>query len=232
MMREKLFAGMVAFGVYFGVLATLLYYFGYHSRSEPRHFVTKNEKGITVTLAGARPPALAKASHRKVPRSKRHSKPRNVTRKRKAPPKAPAKSKAKSRKKPDAKKLFSGVKPSKKSSDKTAAKRRGEKIPKKRRGESIKKPSRESGVENAYLARVERALRNWPAQANFAGEEIDVWLKIYPSGSFEYKILKLSGNPDFNRELLGYLKQLQRIGFGPHRFGRPYEIEVKFVAKE
>ncbi len=67
---------------------------------------------------------------------------------------------------------------------------------------------------------------------NFAGEEIDVILKIYPSGNFEYKVKKLSKNQEFNRELFKYLKQLKGIGFGPHNGNRAYEIEVKFVASE
>jgi outer membrane biosynthesis protein TonB len=234
MMRKKLTAGIAAFGIYFTLLALLLYYFGYQTRAEPKHFVAKKEKGITVTLAGARPPAAPKATPRKAPKKKRHPKPRNVSQTKKAPPKTPAKKKVSPRKRPDTKKLFGGVKPPKKSPAKPAETQRksGAKISKKRSGESIKKPKRESGVENAYLARVERALRDWPAQANFAGQEIDVWLKIYPSGNFEFKVMKLSGNPDFNHELINYLKQLQRIGFGPHKRGRPYEIEVQFVAHE
>jgi outer membrane biosynthesis protein TonB len=231
MMKEKLFAGLVAFGAYFAVLATLLYYFGFHTRSEPRHFVTKNEKGIAVTLAGANPPAPSKPKNRNARKKKRHAKPRNVTQEKKAPPKAPTKKRANPKAKPDTKKLFSKVKVSKKPEKKTERKS-GANAPKKKGQQDIRKSTKESGVENAYLARVERALRDWPAQANFAGQEIDVWLKIYPSGNFEYKILKLSGNPDFNRELIGYLKQLQRIGFGPHQRGRPYEIEVQFVAHE
>jgi outer membrane biosynthesis protein TonB len=231
MMREKLIAGFAAVGIYFIVLVILLYYFGYHSRSEPRHFVTKSEKGIAVTLAGANPPAPPKPKSRSTQKKKRHTKPRNITQEKKAPPKAPAKKRAKPKAKPDAKKLFSKVKVAKKP-EKKMERKSGANAPKKKGQQDIRKSTKESGVENAYLARVERALRDWPAQANFAGQEIDVWLKIYPSGHFEYKVLKLSGNPDFNRELVGYLRQLQGIGFGPHQFGRPYELEVKFVARE
>ena len=231
MMREKLFAGLAAVGIYLGVLALLLYYFGYQHRGTPQHFVLKNEKGITVTLAGAHPPAPPKPRSQSVRSTKRHAKPRNLTAKKPAPAKAPSKKPVKApSKRPDAKKLFSRVKvkpkPAKKPESKsgqTASKKRGER--------SLKKRTKESGTENAYLARVEQQLRNWPAQANFAGQEVDVWLKIYPSGRFEYRILKHAGNPDFDRELVNYLRQLQKFGFGPHQFGRPYELEVKFVAR-
>jgi outer membrane biosynthesis protein TonB len=230
MMNRKLFAGLAAFGIYFAVLATLLYYFGFHHQSKPQHFVEKNEKGIAVTLAGAKapePPSRAKKSSAK---KKRHPKPRNITQEKKTPKRTPAKKKApaKPQKKPDAKKLFSKVKVPKKKEQKKS----GASGTKRSQQQSIKKSTKERGVENAYLAKVERLLKGWPAQANFAGQEIDVWLKIYPSGNFEYKVLKLSGNPDFNHELINYLKQLQRIGFGPHSRGKPYEIEVQFVAHE
>ena len=37
---------------------------------------------------------------------------------------------------------------------------------------------------------------------------------------------------DFNIGLEEYLKQLQRFGFGPHKGGRVYEINVEFIATE
>jgi len=230
MMRRKLAAGLAAFGIYFAILAILLYYFGFHHENKPRHFVKKNEKGIAVTLAGAKAPEPPSKVQKSSAKKKRHPKPRNITQEKKTPSKAPAKKKApvKPKKRPDARKLFSKVKiPQKKE-----RKKGGASGTKKSQQHSIKKRAKEQGIENAYLAKVERLLKGWPAQANFAGQEIDVWLKIYPSGNFEYKVLKLSRNPDFNHELINYLRQLQGIGFGPHRRARPYEIEVRFVAHE
>lgn len=87
-----------------------------------------------------------------------------------------------------------------------------------------------NGVLNRYLASIEKRLRGWPAQSNFAGEEIDVRLKIYPNGQFDYKIMRYSDNQAFNDALISYLEQLKRYGFDPHRGNRAYEIEVKFVA--
>ena len=227
MMREKLFAGLAAFAIYFAVIAVLLYYFGYHQSRQATHYVKKNEKGIAVTLAGSQAPGPKAQPKKKPARKKHHPKPRNVSSEKKAPPKKAVKKAAPS-KKPDAKKLFSKVKVPQKKSQKSA----GAAGEKKTGQPSIKKSRKESGVENAYLAKVENLLKGWPAQANFAGEEIDIRLKIYPDGSFDYKILKLSGNPDFNHELINYLKQLQRIGFGPHNRRKPYDIEVQFVAHE
>ena len=228
MMREKLFAGLAAFGIYFLMLGLILYYFGYRHESRPTHFVQKNEKGIAVSLAGPSRPGPRKTPAKTRPKPKHHPKPRNVTSKKAHPVKAPVK-KAPSRKHPDTKKLFSKVKLPKKQPPRPGGGKKGSTG---KKGESLKKSSHDSGVENAYLARVESLLKGWPAQANFAGEEIDIRLTIYKDGSFDYKILKLSNNPDFNRELIAYLKQLQRVGFGPHRREKPYDIEVQFIAHE
>jgi protein TonB len=99
--------------------------------------------------------------------------------------------------------------------------------------QTIKKSgTSDTGTKNRYFAHIEQLLKGWPAQVNFAGEEIDVWLKVYNSGTFEFKIKKLSNNSEFNDALIAYLKQLQSIGFGPHNNDRPYEIEVSFIAHE
>ena len=96
-----------------------------------------------------------------------------------------------------------------------------------------KKPKGEGrGVLNRYLASIEKRLRGWPAQSNFAGEEIDVRLKIYPSGQFDYKVMRYSDNQAFNDALISYLEQLRRYGFDPHKGNRAYEIEVKFIAHQ
>ena len=183
---------------------------------------------MAVTLAGSPSPFKTKTP-RKRPERKRHPKPRNITGKKQPNKRIPARKTAR-KKKTDTKKLFSKIKISQKKEKSNHSKNVSGSVGK--RQQSLKKSSSESGTENAYLAHVEKKLRNWPAQVSFAGQEIDIWLKIYPGGNFEYKVLKLSGNPDFNRELINYLKQLQNIGFGPHGLGRPYEIEARFVAHD
>ena len=92
--------------------------------------------------------------------------------------------------------------------------------------------SRDSGIENAYFAKVEERLKGWPAQSDYAGEKVKVWLKIEPSGAFDFKVLSASANEAFNSGLVAYLKQLQRLGFDPHKGERAYEIEVEFIATE
>jgi len=92
--------------------------------------------------------------------------------------------------------------------------------------------NKQSGVENAYLAKVQSMLEGWPAQSEYAGEKVKVLLYIDPSGFFEFKIKSASRNPDFNRGLTEYLEQLQEFGFGNHNGGRTYKFEAEFIAKE
>lgn len=95
-----------------------------------------------------------------------------------------------------------------------------------------KQKSMDSGVEDAYLAKVQRMLEGWPAQSDFAGEKVKVHLKIDPTGRFEFVIKRKSRNPAFNQALTEYLEQLQEFGFGPHKGSRTYLFEAEFVAKE
>ena len=229
MMRERLFAGIAALLIYLSVIGLILYYFGFRHSEKTTHFVAKNEKGITVSLAGPSRPNVSKPPSKKPVKKRRHPKPRNINASRKSPASKPARRSPKARK-PDTKRLFSHVKVPPKKPAKHL--RSGNEGKKKVGTKSLKKRQGDSGVENAYLAKVENLLKGWPAQANFAGEEIDIRLKIYPDGHFDYEILRLSGNPDFNHELINYLKQLQRFGFGPHSRNKPYDIEVKFIAHE
>ncbi len=229
MMRERLFAGIAAVIIYLAVIGVIFYYFGFRHSEKSTHFVAKNQKGIAVSLAGPPRPNVSKPPSKKPVKKRRHPKPRNINASQKSPASKPARKSPKARK-PDTKRLFSHVKvPPKKPAEHLRSGNAGRK---KEGTKSLKKSQSERGVENAYLAKVENLLKGWPAQANFAGEEIDIRLKIYPDGHFDYEILRLSGNPDFNHELINYLKQLQRFGFGPHSRNRPYDIEVKFVAHE
>lgn len=90
----------------------------------------------------------------------------------------------------------------------------------------------DTGIENAYLAMIEEKLKGWPAQSDYAGEKARVWIKVEPNGLFRFKVISASGNDAFNTGLIDYLKQLQKIGFGPHKGKRPYELDVEFIAKE
>ena len=92
--------------------------------------------------------------------------------------------------------------------------------------------SSDRGIENAYFALVEEKLKGWPAQSDYAGEEAKVSFRIETDGQFIFKVVTGSSNADFNEGLVAYLEQLQKFGFGPHKGGRAYQIEVKFVATE
>jgi protein TonB len=92
--------------------------------------------------------------------------------------------------------------------------------------------SSDSGVENAYLAKVQSMLEGWPAQSEYAGEKVKVILYINPTGFFEFKLKTVSNNQDFNIGLTEYLRQLQDIGFGRHKGDRTYQFEAEFIAKE
>jgi protein TonB len=92
--------------------------------------------------------------------------------------------------------------------------------------------SSDSGVENAYLAKVQSMLEGWPAQSEYAGEKVKVILYINPTGFFEFKLKTASNNQDFNEGLTEYLEQLQDIGFGRHKGERTYQFEAEFIAKE
>jgi protein TonB len=89
-----------------------------------------------------------------------------------------------------------------------------------------------SGEENAYFAKVQSMLEDWPAQSDFAGEKATVILSIKPNGKFEFRIKSGSNINEFNEGLIAFLEQLQSIGFGPHNGEKTYEYEAEFIAKE
>ncbi|MCB4776684.1 MAG: TonB C-terminal domain-containing protein, partial [Sulfurovum sp.] len=98
---------------------------------------------------------------------------------------------------------------------------------------SLKKQKEmDSGVEDAYRAHVQEMLEGWPTQSNFAGEKVKVHLMIDPDGHFEFMIKRKSADSNFNIALEEYLKQLQKLGFGPHKGSRAYLFEVHFIAKD
>ncbi len=233
----KVISGGIAITIYLCVTGMVLYYFNYRSNSDRSvHYVTKNSDAIAVSLAGAKTPSPkkeGKKQHRVKKAAQRPKKVRNIS-----SPK-PAAQKSKKAKKPakkiQTKNLFSSVKtphgPSQKNTPKASKSR--EKSASEKVADALKKPHvDDKGRENRYFASVEEKLRGWPAQANYAGETISVWLKVYPGGSFEFKVKRRSANSEFNEALIAYLKQLQSIGLGRHHNPRPYEIEVKFEAVE
>jgi protein TonB len=89
----------------------------------------------------------------------------------------------------------------------------------------------DAGVEDAYKSKVKSILQGWPAQSSYAGERAKISFVIQPNGDFDFKIIQPSVNEEFNQGLVQYLKQLQRVGFGPHAGSRAYLFDVNFIAE-
>jgi len=235
--RSKIFSGVLAFSIYFFILGLLINYFNHHKVHKNIHFVAKNDHRIMVSLPdsskAAMPPHPTEKTESKPkpkPKPKASKHPSKTDREKKVikPKPSPAKQKKKKRikkqtKKVDVHSLFRKVKERKPAE---------KKVKKHSNGSGREKKKRDRGVQNAYFAKVENMLQSWPAQSEFAGEHIKVWLRIQQDGSFTYKVLSASGNDDFNTALTQFLKQLQQIGFGRHQNSRPYTINVEFIAKE
>jgi len=260
MMKNKsstFISGVLAFGIYSILIITLLFYFNTRDEKKSIHYVKKNEDSIRVSVSSptalpkketkkvVKPKAKKKAAAPKVKKKvekvvkKKHVKKKVIKEKivkKVKPPKKKKETKTTTKKVNKPKDLFANVSANKKPEKKKIEKR---KVTKQKvtaselLNDSIKvqKPS-DRGIENAYLARVEEKLNGWPAQSDYAGEKAKVWLKIQTNGSFKFKVISRSSNPDFNFGLEEYLKQLQRFGFGPHKGGRAYEINVEFIATE
>ena len=135
--------------------------------------------------------------------------------------------------------LFSSVKTSKKAVEPKKIEKNKIEVTEKPKSASSKinnslknQKESDSGVENAYLAKVQGLLETWPAQSDYAGEKAMVRLYVKPTGMFEFKVKSQSDNVDFNLGLIDFLMQLQRVGLGRHYAGKTYEFEVEFIAKE
>ncbi|HIP61667.1 MAG TPA: hypothetical protein EYG98_03840 [Sulfurovum sp.] len=236
----KITAGLISVGVYLLLVFLVFYYFNYRSADKPIHYVKKNSNYIAVSLASAEksPEQKSKPKPKSKPKQKvkKAKKIRNITAPKSKPIK-PVKKAKKPVKKIKTKDLFASVASTKKTNPvKDTPKKsntQNEKSATQRISDSLKKPNNsDKGVEDRYFATIEEKLKGWPAQANFAGEQISIQIKVYSSGSFEFKVQRLSANTEFNEELIAYLKQLQQIGFDGHSNARAYEIEVEFIATE
>ncbi len=249
-------SGVVAVGIYVLLVTVLLVYFNSRQTQKPVHYVKKDEHRIRVSMGG--PKTEVKKKSEKVKKKKvkervkeRIKKPKDTRKKvikekivkkpkvTKKPKKVVKKEPPKKVNKP--KDLFASVatkkKPERKKVKDQSSKKKVISKPKAKSAselfsESIKEQKRsDSGIENAYLAAIEEKLKGWPAQSEYAGERVKVWLQIETDGTFIFKIRSASSNDTFNEELIIYLEQLQKFGFGPHKGRRAYEIDVEFIAK-
>ncbi len=257
---SKLIPGALAVGIYFFVVGLLIFYFNTREVEKAKNYVKKDEHRIQIALSTSPvPKQVTKKKEKPKPKKKVKKKvkpePKKSTKKKVIKEKIVKKKKVKKKdvnktkpkKKNSAKDLFSNVKTVKKKSliqvtDKPVkAKPKSNLIKmtddKKSASERINtslknQKSSQSGVENAYLAKVQRMLEGWPAQTEYAGEKVKVVLHIRESGFFDFKIKSASRNPDFNTGLSEYLEQLQEFGFGRHKGKRTYNFEAEFIAKE
>ncbi len=86
---------------------------------------------------------------------------------------------------------------------------------------------------NAYGAKITAILYDgFPEQEEFAGNQVDIKLIIYPSGRFRFQVIRYSSNIEFNEILIQYLEQLQSIGFQRHDNLKAYTFNIEFIAKE
>ncbi|NOR56296.1 MAG: hypothetical protein GQ531_08815 [Sulfurovum sp.] len=257
---STLISGVVAVGIYLLLVTLLLVYFNTRQTQKSVHYVKKNENRIRVSMGGPKTEVKKKKEkviEKKKPQVKKKTKERikkeKDTRKKvikekvvkkvkvaKKPKKIEKKAPPKKVNKP--KDLFASVATKKKPERKKVKEKTvKQKVLAKKEvksaselfSESLKEQKRsDSGIENAYLAAIEEKLKGWPAQSEYAGESVKVWLKVETDGSFIFKIRSASSNDDFNEELIVYLEQLQKFGFGPHKGDRAYEIDVEFIAKD
>ena len=262
---STLISGLLAFGIYFGVIAVVIFYFNTRDQKKPVHFVKKNEERIRVSMSTPKPVAKKeiKKQPKKVVKPKPKPKPKKTEKKKVVKKKVIKEKVVKKAKVVKKKKDLNTTKPKKVNKPKdlfanVTSKKKIEKpkpvkvvdTPEKPKKNNIIKVSEkisaselvsnslkiqeksDSGIENAYLAMIEEKLKGWPAQSEYAGEKAKVWIKVETSGIFRFKVISASGNEAFNSGLIAYLKQLQKIGFGPHKGNRPYELDVEFIATE
>ncbi len=247
-LHPKYLSGLAAVGIYVGIIGLIFFYFGYRSETKNTHFVAKNANAITVTLQAPKrtknpKKKSTKSPSKPKPKKIKHAKPKPLVSRKpaKVKPTKPAKKKPitkKPVKKIQAKSLFSNIKsrpnsrPNKtKTAHKPKAAKKSGQTSKPLRNALTKQPMQDKGVENRYLASVQERLYGWPAQSNFAGAVFTIGLTIHPNGRFEYVVLRPSDNPEFNRTIEQYLKQLREIGFDPTPRGKKYEFKVEIVAK-
>jgi len=253
-------SGILAFAIYFTVIAMLIFYFNTRDEKKSKRYVKKDEHRIQVALSAPKKSSKPKAVKKKVkpkpkPKKKLKKKPKpkkkQTVKKKVIKEKVVKKVAKKVIKKKDenltkTKDLFANIKPSKKPklkleiTDKPVKSKKSDliKIVDKPSASNLvsnslkKQKQMDNGVPDAYLAKVQSLLEGWPAQSEYAGEKVKVILYINPTGFFEFKITSASNNPRFNAGLTEYLEQLQEFGFGRHKGNRTYNFEAEFIAKD
>jgi len=228
--------GILALTIYLMMIGLLLYYFNHHTDKKNIHFVKKNSERVVVSLSGSKSRSksnsqVKKSKNSKKKKSLKDKKPIKKKKRVKKSKNIKKKKVSKSSKSTQKEKKTKKTKISKKNQKPKKINSLFDNIDDKKLIDSNKK-KQDRGVENAYFAKIQDILQGWNAQSDFAGESATIWVKINRDGSFKFKLLRPSNNLEFNNGLIEYIKQLQKIGFDPHKNSKSYELEVEFVAKE
>ncbi len=243
MVHPKYLFGIIAVGIYAAVIALVFYYFGYHRTEESTRFTAEKGEAITVNLQSPAPrerPRTSRSGSKTSPGTRQRTRPKPIT-----TPEPPKKKPTRPVQKAPAKKafrpknLFAHVNPSrpaerppKKAQKPPSQSTRSPKGTSRSDRRSIRQQNtRQKGIEDRYLARVQDRLYGWPTQPGFVGAKMTIGLNIRPDGRFTYEVLTPSADPEFNRTLERYLNALQAEGFGPVPTGRSYSFKVDIVAK-
>ncbi len=89
----------------------------------------------------------------------------------------------------------------------------------------------DSGVKNAYIAKVKRHMNNWNANSAYRGKRVSLKLTIYNSGKFSYKIIS-GADGAMRASLSQFLDRLNRMGqLSRHSKSTPYSIRVDFTVR-
>ena len=259
---SKIIPGVLAVGAYLLVVGLLILYFNTRTEDRSKNYVKKDEHRIQVAFSQphqkktkkpkhVKPKKKVKKTRKKHPKAK--PKPKRTAKKKvikeKVVKKAARKKEQNLTKKPKnkPKNLFANLNVPKKKSVIRVSDKPIKTVPKHNIIQTTEKPlsaserinnslknqkSGQSGVENAYLAKVQSMLEGWPAQSDYAGEKVKIILYIETNGFFEFRLKTPSANQNFNEGITAYLEELQNIGFGPHNGGRTYKFEAEFIAKE
>ncbi len=82
-MHPKYLAAVIAVGGYLGVVGLVFFYFGYHTKTKPPHYVAKRTNAIAVTLHSSLQTKTRPSKPKKpkpTPKAKpHHTKPKPVT---------------------------------------------------------------------------------------------------------------------------------------------------------
>ncbi len=90
--------------------------------------------------------------------------------------------------------------------------------------------SSKNGIYNEFRGKITKILNeNWQNTIDtVSGNSATVNIFIDNTGTFSYKIEKLSYNDDFNSKLRDFLEEMRDIEFPPFNKGRVFQMQVEF----